>query len=107
VFWFLFGNSTMLVDYAEILIGQKHYAASKDPTKPDEIYTLAERITDYLFTSGAGESAERLVLELRGRRNGGGWARSAAASAIDRVIRQFVGKGITLKNTRTIEKAEE
>lgn len=103
VFWFLYGNPSILVDLAETLIGQKHYAATKDPTKPDAIYILAERITDYLFTCGTGEAALRLVLELPGRRNGGGWARSAAATAIDKVIRQFVGKGIELTNTRTVE----
>jgi hypothetical protein len=43
---------------------------------------IAERITKRLFTNGHGETAERLVLELPGKRDGGGWCREAVEALI-------------------------
>ena len=43
---------------------------------------LAGQIADVLFINGAGEVAERLVLELPGKRDGGGWCRGAIIDQI-------------------------
>ena len=48
--------------------------------------TFAEKIADRLFTNGSGEKAERLVLELSSKRDGGGWSRSAVIDQINEVI---------------------
>ena len=47
-----------------------------------DIAKIAEQITDYLFTNGAGQKAQRLVLEMPDRRNGGGWGREPMLHAI-------------------------
>jgi hypothetical protein len=44
---------------------------------------LACKIADYLFTNGAGKHAQRLVLEMPGLQDGGGWCESAVASVIE------------------------
>lgn len=45
---------------------------------------LAEEIAKALFTNGAGEHAERLVLEIPGaKRNGGGWCERAVADVVE------------------------
>ncbi len=41
-----------------------------------------EEILNRLFTNGAGETAQRLVLELENGRNGGGWCRNAVRDQI-------------------------
>jgi hypothetical protein len=43
---------------------------------------LAHSIASALFTNGAGQVAERLVLELLGKRDGGGWCRAAVEDVI-------------------------
>jgi len=43
---------------------------------------LAGSIADALFTNGEGEKAERLVLELADKRDGGGWCRKAVEDVI-------------------------
>lgn len=43
---------------------------------------VAEKIANYLFTNGAGEKAQRLVLELEDGSNGGGWCREAVKTVI-------------------------
>ena len=48
---------------------------------------LASRIADTLFTNGSKQKAERLVLELGGKRDGGGWCKSAAIDAIERILK--------------------
>ena len=48
---------------------------------------LAERITRKLFVSGQGERAERLVLELPGKRNGGGWCQGAVRDQIEKILK--------------------
>lgn len=36
---------------------------------------IADELTEHLFTNGFGEKAQRLVLELPGGGNGGGWGK--------------------------------
>lgn len=50
--------------------------------------TLAEKITDYLFTNAANQKARRLVLELEG----GGWGREPARDAVQARLEEW---GIT------------
>lgn len=45
---------------------------------------LANKIARDIFTNGAKKRANRLVLELPGGRNGGGWCEMAVADLIDR-----------------------
>lgn len=51
-----------------------------------EARALARRIVADLFTNGAGERAARLVLELPGGANGGGWSERGAAYRIARTL---------------------
>ena len=53
----------------------------REPRVSDE-RRLAEKVARGLFTNGAGEHAERLVLDFPGGRNGGGWCESAVADQI-------------------------
>lgn len=53
---------------------------------------LAEMIVDDLFSNACGEKAERLVLELRGGKDGGGWCRSAARGRIEDILKAVDGK---------------
>lgn len=59
---------------------------SKQPRKPTA-REAAERAAEALFTSGAGEKAEHLILDLAGHRNGGGWCQFAARDVIERAIK--------------------
>jgi hypothetical protein len=44
---------------------------------------LAKKIVSYLFMNGAGEHADRLVLELRGtKKDGGGYSRTAVQGVL-------------------------
>jgi hypothetical protein len=54
-----------------------------------EARKVAERITNKLFVNGEGQKAERLVLELPGKRDGGGWCWSAVCDVIERELAQF------------------
>jgi hypothetical protein len=47
---------------------------------------VAERIADSLFVNGAGQQAVRLVLELPGKRDGGGWCKAAVVAVIEREV---------------------
>lgn len=47
---------------------------------------IAERIRDAIMTNGNGDEAERLVLELPGGRDGGGWGREALAKQIEAIL---------------------
>lgn len=47
-----------------------------------ELDTIAEAITERLFTNGRGEKARRLVLELEDGQDGGGWGRRPAFEQI-------------------------
>lgn len=53
---------------------------------------VAQQITNRLFRNGFGKEADRLVLELPGKRDGGGWCRKAAedkiCDALDAAIRE-------------------
>lgn len=50
---------------------------------PNEVVSaLAEAIARDLFTNGSGERAQRLVLELPGKRDGGGWCEEAMSNRI-------------------------
>lgn len=48
---------------------------------------MAESIAEALFTNGKGETADRLVLELPGERDGGGWSKAAVIGTIRRVLK--------------------
>lgn len=50
---------------------------------------IAAAIVERLFTNGAGQRAERLVLTDRNGRDLGGWADKPAQDQIVRVLRQF------------------
>ena len=52
----------------------------------ERIKRLAEKITDYLFTNGAGKKARRLVLELEDGQDGGGWSKRAVEQAILKML---------------------
>lgn len=52
---------------------------------------LAERIADRLFTNGIGEKADRLVLELPGKRDGGGWCKEAVRDQIEQMFLEAMG----------------
>lgn len=52
---------------------------------------IATAICDRLFTNGAGEKADRLVLELPGKRDGGGWSRGPAW---DQIVTILVAEGL-------------
>lgn len=47
---------------------------------------LADRIVDCLFTNGNGSRAQRLVLELPGKKDGGGWSECGAYDQIRKVL---------------------
>lgn len=47
-----------------------------------DVKKVADEIVNYMFTNGAGEKAQRLVLELEDGSNGGGWCREAVTAAI-------------------------
>lgn len=49
---------------------------------------LATRIVDQIMTNGTKQKAQRLVLELPDKRNGGGWSRMPL---IDRITEIFDG----------------
>ena len=53
--------------------------------------SFARRIARSLFTNGAGQRAERLMLELPGGKDGGAWSERAAVDHIARVL-QAKGK---------------
>jgi hypothetical protein len=48
---------------------------------------LACKIADHLFTNGSGKHAQRLVLELPGLKDGGGWCESAVVDVIDDALK--------------------
>jgi len=48
----------------------------------DKVDSLASLISNDLFTNGSGETAERLVLELPQKRDGGGWCKKAVYDVI-------------------------
>jgi hypothetical protein len=47
---------------------------------------VADKIVETLFTNGAGQKADRLVLELPGSKDGGGWCRAAARDRIVKIL---------------------
>jgi hypothetical protein len=49
-----------------------------------------EKITDHLFTNGAGKKARRLVLEMEDGSNGGGWGREPVRDAIQDHINPLI-----------------
>lgn len=51
-----------------------------------EMQDLAEKIAEQLFMNGMGEEANRLVLELPGKRDGGGWCKQAVVDVIMSVL---------------------
>ena len=50
---------------------------------------LADKITNHLFTNGAGHKAKRLVFEMEDGSNGGGWGREPARTAIQHEIEEM------------------
>lgn len=57
---------------------------------------LAKKITEQLFTSGAGQKAQRLVLEMPGGGDGGGWCEGAAEECVRSVIDSNTPEGCKL-----------
>jgi hypothetical protein len=47
---------------------------------------LAAEIARALFTDGMGKRAKRLIMEIGGWRDGGGWSEEGAALQIERVL---------------------
>ncbi len=47
-----------------------------------EIEAITNAIVDELFTNVFGESAQRLVLELPDKKDGGGWCRDSVSSIV-------------------------
>jgi tryptophanyl-tRNA synthetase len=47
---------------------------------------LAQRITEYLFTNGAGQKATRLVLEMKDGTPSGGWCKEAVTDVVQRFL---------------------
>jgi hypothetical protein len=47
---------------------------------------LALRIAERLFTNGYREVAERLIIELPGKRDGGGWGFYPAVDQIEDIL---------------------
>ena len=50
------------------------------------IKTISRDIVDILFINGFNESANRLILELDDKRNGGGWCKEAATKRIEEYL---------------------
>ena len=48
----------------------------------ENLRKLAKQIANDLFTNGSGQEADRLVLELPGKRDGGGWCKRAVEDRI-------------------------
>jgi len=51
-----------------------------------KIREIAAEIAKHLFTNGAGQRADRLVMELPGGGNGGGWAENCLADQIAKCL---------------------
>lgn len=51
-----------------------------------EARLVARKAADYLFTNGNGDRAKRLVLELSGGKDGGGWCYDAVIAGIMNAI---------------------
>jgi len=47
---------------------------------------LAGKIADELMTNGAGDKAQRLVMELKDGRDAGGWCRNAVIIVVERIL---------------------
>jgi len=60
---------------------------AEKPAEQLGAYRLATQIVAALFTNGAGQKAERLVLELPNKTFGGGWSRAGATDQIAKTIR--------------------
>lgn len=58
--------------------------------KRTRIRELAEKIAGDLFTNGFGQEGERLVLELPGKRDGGGWCKRAAIERIEKQLLEAI-----------------
>lgn len=58
---------------------------------PSELaYKIADDIVKALFTNGAKQKASRLVLELAGGRNGGGWSYRPARDHVADVVEKHL-----------------
>jgi len=63
-----------------------------DMTRQGMAKSLAVRIAGELFINGAGEEAQRLVLELPTGGNGGGWCQKAVIDRVEAILREeFLG----------------
>jgi hypothetical protein len=58
-----------------------------------EFREVAEKIARRLFVNGHGQHAKRLVLELPGDRDGGGWAESAVADQVEKILEEYASGG--------------
>jgi hypothetical protein len=66
----------------------------------DTLQRLAERIAARIFTNGAGDVAERLVLELKGGKDGGGWGRKPVVDLIAQEIAADPAADVVAENRR-------
>jgi hypothetical protein len=53
---------------------------------------IAVEIVDFLFVNGAGQKADRLVLELPGKKDGGGWSKGPAIDRIEELLKKRFSK---------------
>jgi hypothetical protein len=58
---------------------------------PRQIRSLANTITDDLFSDGDGRQAIQLVLEMLDKRPGGGWGRASVMSRVAAHITTALG----------------
>lgn len=61
-------------------------ASAGEPTGGLDVESLARKITTDLFTNGAGQPGNRLVLELSDKSDGGGWCSKAVFDRIGAMI---------------------
>jgi len=50
-----------------------------------DVKKLAEEIANALFVNGAGQRAEKLILELPDRTDGGCWCKNSVISVIENI----------------------
>jgi hypothetical protein len=76
---------TACLKHKKILTMDKQ-KASDHVIEPQELAEIANKIADRLFTNGMNQQAQRLVLELPGKRDGGGWCKQAVVDQIVEVL---------------------
>jgi hypothetical protein len=65
---------------------------------------IAEEIANNLFTNGSNEVAERLVLELSDKRDGGGLARGVVIDRVEEILsRACIESGLKRRIGRVMQ----